>query len=198
MEESDMKTIDLRGKPCPEPVVESRKAMEGGVESFAVIVDNPASVKNITRAAGGLGWQAETAEEGGVFRMVLSPGAAPAEAGEAGPQAAGRVVFLASDRMGRGDDKLGGILVKAFLKTLVASEAPAGSLILMNFGVKLAVEGSEMLETLRTLEGRGWEILVCGTCLDYFDLKEKVRAGSVSNMFEIVERLFGARSVISP
>ena len=189
--------MDLRGKPCPEPVVESRKAMEEGRESFIVLLDNPASVKNVTRAAQGLGWKAETAEEGKLFRMVLSPGAS-AERGGEGARLSGRAVFLTSDRIGTGDDELGGILVKAFLKTLVESGAAAGRLILMNYGVKLAVEGSELVETLQDLERRGWEVLVCGTCLDYLGLRENLRAGSVSNMFEIVERLFIAESVIRP
>ena len=94
-----MKTLDLRGKPCPEPVVESRRAMEEGSESFAVMVDNPASVKNVTRAANGLGWRTEVAQEEGFFRLVLSPGGAPRLAEGGAAQTSGRVVFLASPHL---------------------------------------------------------------------------------------------------
>ena len=119
-----MKTLDLRGKPCPEPVVESRKAMEEGHESFIVLVDNPASVKNVTRAAKSLGWKAEVAEEKDFSRLVLSPsvamlataedgspGAGPRQAEDEAAQVSGKVILLAADRIGTGDDKLGRILM---------------------------------------------------------------------------------------
>lgn len=193
-----MKTLDFRGKPCPEPVVESRKAMEEGHESFIVLVDNPASVKNVTRAAKSLGWKAEVAEEKDFSRLVLSPGAEPRHAEDEAAQVSGKVIFLATDRIGTGDDKLGRILTGAFLKTLAETDIGGGTLILMNAGVKLAVEGSELVETLQRLQEGGWELRVCGTCLDYLGLKEKVRAGEVTNMFDIVERLLGAGAVIRP
>jgi intracellular sulfur oxidation DsrE/DsrF family protein len=66
----------------------------------------------------------------------------------------------------------------------------------MNSGVKLAVEGSESLDDLRALLDMGVDILVCGTCLDYFDLKDKLAVGEVSNAYTIAETLLGAGNVV--
>jgi hypothetical protein len=68
----------------------------------------------------------------------------------------------------------------------------------MNAGVQLATQGSEVLEALRELEGQGTKIWSCGTCLDYFQLKDQLAVGSISNMFDIASVLFAADRVIRP
>ena len=107
------------------------------------------------------------------------------------------MLFIGADRMGRGDDRLGAVLIKAALSALADLEPRPKTLVLMNTGVKLATEGSPVLEELRRLQTLGVEILVCGTCLDWFRLKEKVAVGTVSNMFTILERFLAADSVVS-
>lgn len=98
----------------------------------------------------------------------------------------GFVLVLSQDRMGHGDDTLGVMLMKKFLKTFV-DIAPVPSYVLcFNAGVKLTVEDSEVLGELKALESKGTTILNCGTCLDYFNLRDKLRAGHISNMHEIV------------
>jgi selenium metabolism protein YedF len=71
------------------------------------------------------------------------------------------------------------------------------TIVFMNTGVKLTVEGSPVLDKIKSLEKLGVEILICGTCLDYFHLKDKVGVGTVSNMFTILETLLSASNVVS-
>lgn len=106
------------------------------------------------------------------------------------------VVAISSDTMGRGDDDLGRVLMRSFLHTLTEAEAPLETLILFNNGVKLAVEGSPVLDDLRTLADGGARILLCGTCLGHFELKEKVAVGEISNMYTISETMLAADRLV--
>ena len=100
--------------------------------------------------------------------------------------------------MGKGDDALGNILIKSFFHTLAETSPAPEAIIFFNSGVKLVVEGSEVLEDIRSLEKNGAKILSCGTCLDYFKIKDKLAAGSVTNMYEIKELMLGASSPLRP
>jgi len=107
------------------------------------------------------------------------------------------VVAISSDRMGRGDDQLGAVLLRSFLHTLGEASPSPDTLIFFNSGVKLAVEESPALEDLRRLEAVGVKILLCGTCLGHFELKDKVAAGEISNMYAITETMLGAGKVVN-
>jgi len=109
-----------------------------------------------------------------------------------------RVVLLASDGIGSGSDDLGRILMRSFLKTLKDAPSRPDVIILLNAGVKLVAEGSDLLDDLRALEALGVDLAACGTCLDFFHLKEKVRAGRVTNMSEIVATLMAAERIVRP
>ncbi len=113
---------------------------------------------------------------------------------EAGPT----VVFFGADTVGRGPEELGGLLVRTFLHTLTEVQPCPEVLVFMNSGVRLVVEGSPVLEDLHTLAGRGVRILACGTCLGYFELKDRLAVGTISNMYTIAETLLGAGKVIAP
>lgn len=108
------------------------------------------------------------------------------------------VIYISSETMGRGDDELGLILMRAYLDTLTNFAKEISHIILVNGGVKLATEGHEASEQLIDLANLGVEVLSCGTCLNYFHLKEKLQAGSVSNMVAIFEVLKEAGKLISP
>jgi selenium metabolism protein YedF len=88
--------------------------------------------------------------------------------------------------------------MRSFLKTLLDMEIKPSRLILINSGVRLATEGSEVLETLRSLTEKGIEILSCGTCLDFYELKEKLKVGKISNMYDIAQSLLEADHLIRP
>jgi selenium metabolism protein YedF len=108
------------------------------------------------------------------------------------------VVYINSHLLGGGDEALGSILMKTFLKTLLDLQTKPTRLILINSGVRLASEGSEVLETLRSLSEKGVEILSCGTCLDFYGLKEKLGVGVVSNMYDIAQSLLEADRLVRP
>ena len=106
------------------------------------------------------------------------------------------VYLITANTIGRGDDELGAILMRSLVKNLVAAETVPHALILMNAGVRLACEGSELLTDLEQLTDRGTELLSCGTCLDFYHLKDKLAAGSVGGMARFVE-LFTAHPVVT-
>ena len=72
------------------------------------------------------------------------------------------------------------------------------AMLFYNGGATLTAEGSDSLEDLKLLESQGVEIMTCGTCLDYYGLKEKLAVGTVTNMYSIVETMAGASKVIKP
>lgn len=108
-----------------------------------------------------------------------------------------QVIMITTELLGQGDNKLGAILMRNFLATLAQSQELPAVIILMNAGVKLLVKGVQTSEELAELEKRGVGILACGTCLDYYGLKEQVAAGEISNMFDITAALLTAKKVIT-
>jgi selenium metabolism protein YedF len=190
----DAVEIDVRGLVCPEPVVRTRQALSAsGPAAVDVVTDSPESRDNIVRFGEREGCRASWQErEPGVFVVRLEP----QKRAPTGEQSTGDVVFISSDCIGRGDDKLGRLLTNLFLRTLSERPAKPAFLLLANSGVKLALADSDDLRTLRALEGQGVGIMVCGTCLDFFGVKDRLRVGVVSNMYELVDILMsGARLV---
>jgi len=199
--ETEMMTIDCRGLACPQPVLETKKALEKpDAGEIIVLLDDPGSKENVRRFAESRGHRVSVTEEKGVFTLKIQrKGSSPAEEKliEKRPEALGGVVvFLDSDSLGRGSKELGRILMRSFLQTLEQSDVQLEKIILINSGVKLACEGSEVLEDLREFFAKGVEILSCGTCLDYFGIKKKLLAGKVSNMYEILNSLALASKII--
>jgi selenium metabolism protein YedF len=117
---------------------------------------------------------------------------------ESQDNAGATVVYLNSPVMGRGDDTLGEKLLGVFLDTLGNFAPQVSHLVLINGGVKLACAGSPVLEQLQNLASTGVTILSCGTCLNHFAIKDRLQAGRVSNMMEIVEVLNNAGRILNP
>ena len=106
------------------------------------------------------------------------------------------VVMVNGPYMGRGNQELGEKILKSFFSKLSFWKV-AKKVIFYNEGVKLVVEGSPFLAELKLLEEGGVELLACGTCVDYFELGEKIRAGRVSSMDEIVDTISKADKVVT-
>ncbi|MBE0479955.1 MAG: sulfurtransferase-like selenium metabolism protein YedF [Dehalococcoidia bacterium] len=106
------------------------------------------------------------------------------------------VVLVSSDRLGTGDRRLGRILMKSFLNTVWDTENRPERIIFLNSAVRLTTEGSDVLDALALLERDGVELLSCGTCLEYYGIKDRLKAGRVTNMREIADTLFTASRVI--
>ena len=193
-------TVDARGLPCPQPVIQTRKAMEEGGEVLS-IVDSETSQRNVTRMAekSGATVEAEQLEDGIYLRITLGerPEAQAVPTVGAAPEDEPLVLVVPSEMMGRGEhDELGRVLIRAFFHTLREVEPLPDVVVFLNSGVKWVVEGSPAVEDLRALIEEGVEILTCGTCLGYYDLKENVAVGTVSNMYTIAETMLGAGRVV--
>jgi selenium metabolism protein YedF len=193
-----MKEIDCRGMVCPQPVLTAKKALEEMEQGeFILIVDNPGSRDNVARFAQSQGAIVGVEEKRNDFYLHIHKRSACDLAGSV--QKAGKVVvYLNSNFMGVGEEALGTILMRSFLKTLLDLKPIPSTLIFINSGVRLTTEGSEVLETLKTLSEKGVGILSCGTCLDFYGLKEKLKVGIISNMYDIAQSLLEADRLIRP
>lgn len=197
-----MKKIDARGLSCPAPVLETKAAVEAShPHTIEVLVDNEPARQNVTRYLNTQGYQTEVREEGTLFTILGTGGdAAPAPASETiEPMADVKkiMVMVAADRMGRGDDTLGSKLMVNFIKTLKEMGDELWRLVFVNSGVKLTITGAAPLADLEDLEAAGVTILVCGTCLDHFQLLEQKQVGETTNMLDIVTAMQLADKVVT-
>ena len=103
----------------------------------------------------------------------------------------GKMLLIQSEGLGRGDDRLGSLLMGNFLRQLGQSENRPAGLIFWNTGVRLVCEGSGVLEPLRSLEAQGVEIMVCSTCLEYFDLADTLAVGRTTTMQKSIHLMLG-------
>ena len=194
--------VDAKGKPCPTPVIMAKKAMAEGHDTFTVLVDNPTAVENLKRLADNQGFAVAVREEGGTYALDFSKGegcSACEEAINAPLPAAGGdwAVFVGRDIIGDGDRELGTNLMRMFFYTLAQEEDKPGAVLFMNAGVKLPTLDEQVAHHLKVLSDAGTEILVCGTCLNFYGLTDQLKVGAVSNMYDIVTRMQKAVKVIS-
>jgi selenium metabolism protein YedF len=196
-----MSVVDCRGLACPQPVINTKQALEqfkGG--KLIVIVDNATSCNNVERFVHSQGFSVEIKEQEQDFYLHIQK---PGE--EHNEKATGVdlkekkiIVYINSQLFGGGDEALGSFLMKAFLKTLLDLEPKPSRLILVNSGVQLAAEGSKVLDTLKGLSEKGVEIVCCGTCIDFYELKGKMGIGLISNMYDIIQSMLEADRVLRP
>ena len=193
--------IDARGKACPTPVIMAKKAISAGESTFTVLVDNTTAVENLKRLAANQGFDAAVTEQGGAFHLAfVRTGCAACEEAVNSPLPApggGWAVFVGRDIIGDGDRELGTNLMRMFFYTLSQGEDKPGAVLFMNAGVKLPTLDEQIVEHLKALSAVGVEILVCGTCLNFYGLTDQLRVGTVSNMYDIVTRMQKAGKVIS-
>lgn len=192
-----MKIIDCRGAACPEPVIRTKRELEAAPEGVVVLLDDGAPRENVGRFAGNRGYLVTEAAEGDGWRLTITANRLRPEAGQAPTDMPGeRVLLITSDQLGNGPEELGRLLMKNFIHTLLESNRQPDRMLFLNSGVLLTVEGAETVEALQKLENLGVEIFSCGLCLDYFNKKDRLAAGSVTNMFSTAENLLAASSVI--
>jgi selenium metabolism protein YedF len=196
--------LDMTGKTCPIPLIETLKILETMKqgESIKVTVDNETAVRNLSKMAAEnhLECSAEKISNSSytVLLTVTGTSRIPPADGIACSSVCKTVVVLSSDRMGEGDGKLGAILMKGFIYALTGLKSLPSTVILYNGGARLSVFGSDSLEDLKLLESQGVEILTCGTCLNHYGLTGALGVGSITNMYVIAEKLAEADKVIKP
>lgn len=203
------KTLNCMGMACPLPVVNAKKAIESFAEDgiLHVKVDNDTAVQNLTKLGQHNGFEVSSEQNGEkeyTVTMQVKAGAGkpaeiPADAVScAVPAKGGKVVVISSNTMGGGDEVLGKKLMKAFIFALTSQDEVPEKVICYNKGAFLTTEDPDTIKDLKVLEEAGAAIMTCGTCLDYYGLKEKLQVGSVSNMYDIVEAQMNASLVIRP
>ncbi|MBN2126277.1 MAG: sulfurtransferase-like selenium metabolism protein YedF [Deltaproteobacteria bacterium] len=196
------KELDCRGLACPAPVLQTKQLIEKDhPDVIRVTVDNKAARENVSRFLGTRNYAVSLEEEGGNFHVIGAleeDTARNIPVGETQHEEKKKImVMVPNNRMGHGDDELGAKLVVNFLKTLKEMGNELWRLVFVNNGVKLCIEGAEVLPVIRELEQEGVTILVCGTCLTHFDLLDRKQVGETTNMLDIVTAMQLADKVIS-
>lgn len=198
------KEVDTRGMNCPLPVIHTKKALEA-IETgkITTIVDNDVAKENVLKLAKSMDLKVDIKEAQGNYYIDIFKNQVTDLVGLESldiqcniNNKKDLVILISTDTLGEGSEELGRLLMKSYLYALTEVKPYPKSVIFLNAGVKLAIEGSEAVEHIRTLESYGVEILSCGTCLDYFKIKDKLTVGGISNMYTIVEKLNNASNTI--
>lgn len=192
--------VDARGQLCPKPVIQTKKAMEE-MENGQVttIVDDEFAKENVIKYAKSMGYQYRVREVDGfvyidIYKKELGLSAEPLP--ERKTKIGEHVILVGKDKLGEGNDQLGDVLIKGFFYSLIECEPLPKTILFLNGGIKMTLMDSPVIDNLRTLEMLGVQILSCGTCLDYYNAKDKLAVGGVTNMYTIVEQLSRAKHVI--
>ena len=197
--------VDARGELCPKPLIMTKKALKEcrDGQPMRILIDNETSKNNVVRFLTDNGFKTEIHENGNVYSLLLH--GATGELSQPDAQSycttassVPHTIVIKSDRMGTGDDELGQILLKACINTIGEVEPLPGSIVFYNSGVFMATDDSPVVDALRELEKKGVTVLVCGTCADYFKLKERISIGTISNMYTILETITAAGKIIEP
>lgn len=198
-----MKKINALGLCCPQPLILTKKEIENSTEKeFLVMVDNETAVQNLekfTKSSNLLfNFEKKSDKEFDVFITKTK------DYSLSNPKDfcdvidnSNVVLSISKNFMGDGSEELGKILIKGFIYTVSEYENLPKTIIFFNSGVKLTTEGSECIDDLKKLQAKGVKIVSCGTCLDYYGLKEKLLVGEVTNMYTIYETLYKSSKVIS-
>ncbi len=190
-----MKEIDARGLVCPQPVILTKKALEEITEGEVVtIVDNVTAKENVSRLAESLSCKYEISDEDGCHYIKIKKSAG---SGKPEVKEDSIVIVITTDKLGQGAEELGKVLMKSYTYALTETAPLPKAVIFLNSGVKLTTEGSDVIENLKKLESSKVEIISCGTCLDFYQLKDKLQVGIVGNMYSIIEKMNSAGKVIN-
>jgi selenium metabolism protein YedF len=197
--------VNAIGDTCPIPVVKTKNAIKelNGAGEVQTLVDNEIAVQNLTKMANqkGYGVKSERLSDGS-FAVTMTIGDVPVTEEETTvciPDTVGNVVVAITSRfMGVGDEKLGATLMKGFIFALTQLDELPKTILFYNGGASLTCDDSPALEDLKSLEAQGVEVLTCGTCLDFYNLKDKLAVGGVTNMYAIAEKMMQASHIIKP
>ena len=187
--------IDAGGKQCPIPVIMAKKELEAGEQDVEIIVDGPTQVGNLERLGDALGRKATSEPFGDKFLVKFANGETVKGASVA--EADTYAVFFNTNAIGTNNSELGGNLAKMAIFTLSESERVPSYVLFMNEGVKLpAGDEPQIIDNLKTLIEKGTQVLVCGTCLNFYGIKDDLKVGTVSNMYDILGAMQEVSKVI--
>lgn len=202
------KLIDAKGKNCPIPVIMAKKEIDNGNKNFIIEVDNKIAVQNLQRLANSQGLLSIVKEENEVFKVIFSNYNSQndecvecneilSEIEDNKNQISTWSVFIGKEIIGAGNEELGKSLMKMYFYTISEGDDLPKSILFMNDGVKVITLNEQAIEHLKDLEKKGVEILVCGTCLNFYGLQEKLTVGKISNMYDITNSMKESSKVIT-
>ena len=202
------KTIDARGQVCPKPLVMARDTLKTLTkdDTLNVVVDNAISAQNLEKMAGQMELASKKVQQGSDYIVsffvnkssFVIPQTEELNCNVPEKVTGDTIVVINTDVMGKGDEKLGKILIKGFVYSLTCVANLPATIILYNSGVKLAVKDSPVVEDLQNLAEAGVDVCVCGTCVEYYGLKEQLAVGRIVNMLNIVETQMAAARILRP
>ncbi len=200
-----MINLDMRNKICPYPVIETKKSLKGLADNdtIVVLVDNLIATQNLEKMAVELGFSNnfkvnKISENHFEVTIVKGEGAKAVELSFVSKNDNANIIAISSDTMGNGDEELSKKLLEGFIYSLTEQDDNIlpKTIIFYNRGVFLTASNKKTIEDLLILKNKGVEILSCGLCLDFYDLKETLGVGEVTNMFNI-SKLFLTNNVIN-
>jgi len=199
-----MKTIDTKGQLCPAPLILAKKGIQEATagEEIEILTDNDTAFQNLKSYLTELKITPQISEEGKVHILtVIRPETLTSTLSEESfcpTPGSNYVVAIKSDAMGIGDDDLGHILMRAFINSLKEADKLPTAILLYNSGVKIALKGTDTALSLQELEEKGTAIIACGTCVEYYEIKESLAVGMISNMYTITKYMSEAGHVVYP
>lgn len=214
-----MKTVDTRGHLCPTPLIMTKRAItqSSAGEVIEVISDNDTAKCNLLDYITELGYGADCESNGSEFRITFMISAPQGKSAEdlvtkraveqvdqtmfctpAKSSKNGYAVVIKSESMGDGDNELGAMLMRACINSFAEVDHLPQTIVMYNSGVKLAVQGADTAQSLEKLKDKGVEIIVCGTCVDFYGVKELLAVGTISNMYKINTVLSQAEHIVYP
>ena len=199
-----MNTIDARKLNCPQPLILAKNALEGGMNEVLVLVDNDTAKQNILKYSNKMGYLTEITDINSDISIRIIKNESDTNLCsianiEEKPVTINskKGYLIGTNSLGNGSEELGQILMKGFIYTITQVKPYPDFMIFLNSGVKLTSENSDSIDDLDKLLQGGTRIVSCGTCLDFYQLKDKLKVGEVSNMYDIVEILTGSNNVMS-
>lgn len=199
------KKIDARKLECPKPVLMTKKELDqGNIKSVEVLVDNDIARENLSRLAHSMNCKFSFTREASDYKVLIEKDGEKSLDCQANEEVGiGKeysfkdlTLGFSGDIMGSGDRELGKVLIKSYIYTVAETLPYPKTLIFFNTGVKLTCKGSDVIEDIKRLKEAGVEIISCGTCLDYLNLKDSLLLGEISNMYTIYEKLKNSKNNI--
>lgn len=193
--------VDARGQLCPRPVIMTKKELDNLPNGIlTTIVDNEVAKDNVSKLASSYGYSftVDKANDKEYYISITKGEATSEEVNVCIPDTFKDVtIAIGSNLMGDGAEELGRILMKSFIYTVKETTPWPATIVLFNSGVKLTCEGSEVLDDLKFMADEGVEIISCGTCLDYYNIKDKIQVGEIGNMYTIYEKMRNANNTLN-
>ena len=201
-----MQIVDGKGLLCPQPLILTRKALKNCSlgETLKIECDNRTAYQNIMTYLNDQGLSPLGAEGDDIFQIEVvnqpvRPGEDPGSYSiDPGVCSSAYIVVLSSDKMGEGDPQLGTVLMKGFLNSLHEQQVLPTHIVFYSSGVKLTKVDSGVSNSLKSLVESGVEILICGTCVDFYDIRNQLAVGKISNMFTITETMVKTGHIVKP